>query len=131
MDPDRERLRELSRRLAELHRLLLDRERAEYERRHGAIPSGRMLQLVLNDAHFAWLRELSSAMARIDEAVDADDPITARDVEAAFREVHRLLKSADTDTFQEKYRDALQESPDVVMAHAAISEVLRGPGGRR
>jgi hypothetical protein len=108
-----------------LHRLLLDRERASYEARHGAIPAGNALDLVLHDTHFAWLRTLSSVMAKIDEVVDAADPVTERDVEAVRRELYRLLKSADTDEFQEKYRDALQASPDVVMAHAAVSVLLR------
>ena len=125
MDAARERLREISRRLVPLHRLLLDRERAAYEARHGAIPPGKILGLVLNHEQFVWLRTLSAVMVRIDEAVDAADPLTDRDVEAARRELHRLLKSAETDTFQEKYREALQDSPAVVMAHAAVSEALR------
>jgi hypothetical protein len=125
MDDARERLREISRRLVPLHRLLLERARHAYEARHGAIPSGSVLGLVLYDEHFAWLRTLSSTMAKIDEVVDADDPVTERDVQAVRRELYRLLKSDDTDTFQEEYRAALQESPDVVMAHAAVSALLR------
>ncbi len=125
MDDSRARLREISRRLVLLHRRLLDRERQAYERRHGAVASTTMLQLLLDDPQFAWLRTLSSVMVKIDEAVDADDPVTERDVQAVRRELHRLLKSGDADTFHQKYRAALQESPDVVMAHAAVSALLR------
>ena len=108
-----------------LHRLLLDRERERYEARHGPILPADVLHLVLHDEHFAWLRTLSSVMAKIDEVVDGLDPVTERDVEAVRRELYRLLKSGDSDPFQEKYRDALQASPDVVMAHAAVSALLR------
>jgi hypothetical protein len=125
MDDSRARLREISRRLVPLHRLLLERERHAYEARHGAIRSGSALSLALYDGRFAWLRTLSSVIAKIDEAVDADDPVTERDVQAVRRELYRLLKSGDADTFQENYRTALQESPDVVMAHAAVSALLR------
>jgi hypothetical protein len=121
----RDHLRDLSTRLVELHRLLLDRERRAYEQRYGAIPSGQILNLVLHDQQFAWLRTLSSVMAKIDEVVDAPDPVTERDVQAVHKELYRLLKSGGTDTFREKYREALQDSPDIVMAHAAVSALLR------
>ena len=125
MDRHRARLRDISLRLVPLHRLLLDREREQYESLHGAILPANILNLVLHDEHFAWLRTLSSVMAKIDEVVDGPDPVTERDVAAVRRELYRLLKSGDRDTFQDKYRDALQASPDVVMAHAAVSALLR------
>lgn len=110
----------------ELHRLLLDRERRAYEARHGAVRTQELFRLLLQDEAFAWLRSLSTLMAQIDAAVDADDPITRDDAQRALREVHRLVKSGDSGAFQDKYRDALQDSPDVVMAHAVVSDALRG-----
>ena len=127
MDQHRERLRELARGLVRLHSLLLERERRVYEERHGAVGSRELLHLLLHDQHFAWLRSLSTLMARIDELVDAEEPITAVDAERLLGEVYRLLKSGDSGAFQDKYRDALQESPDVVMVHAGITAVLRRP----
>lgn len=124
MDRERDRLRDLSARLTRLHGYLLDRERRAYETRHGAVGSHEMLRLLLHDERFAWLRTLSSLMAQIDAAVDAEE-LTAADVERALRATHQLLKSGDTGAFQDKYRDALQHSPDVVMAHADVSQVLR------
>ena len=127
MDPERERLRELSTRLLRLHRLLLDDERLAYETRHGVVAAGDLFRLVLDDPQFTWMRALSALIARIDAAVDADDPLAATDVDAAFREVYRLLKGGAAGEFQEKYHAALQRSPDVVMAHADISKMLRPP----
>ncbi len=121
---DRERLRDLSRRLLLLHKVLLDRERHAYEQRHGAIPSGALLGLVLDDEAFAWLRLLSGLIAEIDELVDTDEPVARDNVERPFREAYRLLKSGVGGDFQDRYHVALQESPDVVMAHADVSRLL-------
>jgi len=124
VDQDRDRLRDLSTRLLRLHRVLLDRERRAYEDRHGAVPSRELLHLALHDEQFAWLRSLSAMIAHIDEVVDADEPIVLEGVQNVFREVYRLIKSGDRGAFQDKYRVALQDSPDVVMAHAEVSRVL-------
>ncbi len=126
MDQPRDRLRELAPKLVRLHSLLLERERATYEARHGRVGSRELLNLLLHDEHFAWLRALSTLMARIDDFVDTDEPVTAADAERLLDETHQLLKSGDSGTFHEKYRDALQESPDVIMVHAGITAVLRG-----
>jgi hypothetical protein len=73
-------------------------------------------------------------IAKIDEVVDADEPLPPESLQSAFREAHRLLKSGTGGDFQDKYHLALQESPDVIMAHAAVSRVLsnsgRGPEAR-
>ena len=124
MDPERDRLRELSTRLLRLHRLLLDGERLAYETRHGAVAAGNLFRLVLDDPQFAWLRSLSALIARIDAAIDAEDALGSHDVDAAFREVYRLLKGGEGGDFQAKYHEALQRSPDVVMAHAAVSKLF-------
>jgi len=124
VDHDRERLRELSARLMKLHRVLLDRERRRYEEWRGAIQSGELLHLVMTDPQFAWLRSLSAMIAQIDATVDADDPITEDRFASVLRGAYELLKSGGDSDFQLKYRDALQDSPDVVMAHAEVSRML-------
>jgi hypothetical protein len=118
---DRERLRELSARLLRLHKLLLDRERRAYEDLHGAVAPGDLLRLLLQDERFAWLRPLSAMIAQLDDLVDTDEPIAQADAQHAYGEAYRLLKSGDRGAFQDKYRDALQKSPDIVMAHAHVS----------
>lgn len=129
MELDRDLLREISRRLLRLHRILLDRERHAYEARHGAVSSGDLLRLLLHDERFAWLRPLSTLIAGMDELIDAEEPIAPADAQKMFGEVYRLLKSGDSGAFQDTYRQALQDSPDVVMAHAGVSGVLPAPNG--
>jgi hypothetical protein len=130
VDQDRDRMRALSSRLLRLHGVLLDRERRAYEERYGSVASRELLHLLLHDAQFSWLRSLSSMIAKIDEVVDADDPLPPESLQSAFREARRLLKSGPGGDFQDKYYLALQDSPDVIMAHAAVSRILSdaGPG---
>jgi hypothetical protein len=124
----RDHLRDLSTRLLKLHALLLDRERRAYEDRHGFIPTHELFQLVLHDAQFSWLRSLSGMIANLDAIVDADEPISRENVQSVFRQAFALLKSGEGGDFQAKYIVALQESPDVIMAHAAVSRVLSDAG---
>lgn len=128
MDQDRDRLRALSTRLLRLHGVLLDRERLAYEERHGSVASRELLHLLLHDEQFSWLRSLSSMIANIDAIVDADEPIPPESVRGAFRAAYRLLKSDEGGDFRDKYHLALQDSPDVIMAHAAVSRVLSDAG---
>jgi hypothetical protein len=125
MERERASLRDLSARLLRLHSVLLDRARYAYEIRHGSVAPRDLLPLLIHDEHFAWLRPLSGMIAGIDEVVDTADEIAARDVERLFAQVQRLLRSDDSDpTFHTSYRDALQESPDVVMRHADVVKLL-------
>ena len=129
MNQDRDLLRELSARLLALHKLLLDRERQVYEEQHGPADPAQMLRLLLQSEQFAWLRPLSKLVAQMDDLVDSDEPVSKEDAERTYGEAFRLLGSGDSGIFQDKYRDALQASPEVVMAHASIRAVLR-VGGR-
>jgi hypothetical protein len=122
----RARLRELRGHLLRFHKLLLDGERDAYEREHGRVAAGEMLQLVINDARFAWLRRLSELIVRADEMLDAkEEPTTDADARAVFSQARTLLAPTDDTTdFAVKYRAALQRDPSVVVAHAEIARVI-------
>lgn len=62
-------LRELRNRLLHLHKMLLDMERQRFERKSGRVTPGELLQLVLNDPQFAWLRIISALVVEIDEVL--------------------------------------------------------------
>ena len=123
VDDGVKKLRDLNVRMIRLHKVLLDRQHEAYERDYGPVMPARLLQLVLTSEQFAWLRPLSDLMARIDEAVD-DRETSRTTVESLFREVHGLLRSNRQGAFETRYRDALQESPDVVIAHADVVRAL-------
>ena len=127
-DPEagRGRLRDLNARLVRLHKTLLDFERAAYEGTHGQVrSSGELLELLLHHEQFVWLRSLSGVMARIDEALDEDPSAAALDVDGFFREASGLLRSGGNGRFETRYHAALQESPDVVMAHADVVKMFQ------
>lgn len=127
MDDSRQRLRDLNIRVIRLHKVLLDREHQAYEKEHGPVMPTQLLHLLLNDERFAWLRPLSGLMARIDEALDDDSETSRAGVERLFRDIHALLRSDRSGVFETRYRYALQESADVVMAHADVVKLLPVP----
>lgn len=117
----------LFRALLRLHKALLDDERVSYERVHGRIPSnGAFLQLVLDDAWFAWLRPLSQVMAKLDELGEADEFSDGLDTATLLASIRTLLTPSEEGTgFGRHYYEALQREPDVVLAHAAVRTLLQ------
>src|SRR5712664_3024135 len=119
------RLRELRSKLLHLHKTLLDMERADFERVSGRLTSGELLQLVINHPQFAWLRQISALVVQIDETLDAKEPATPDDVQNLLGQTRSLFTSSADKTFREKYQAALQRSPEAVMAHSEVTELLR------
>src|SRR5689334_11935290 len=112
-------------RLLHLHKTLLDMERKSFETKHGRVNSGELLQLVLNHAQFAWLRIISALVVQIDEMLDADEPASAADMISVIASARQLFTASDNKEFSDKYQAALQQEPDVVMAHSALMKLLR------
>ena len=123
----RVRLRDLRLALLQLHKVLLDDARAAYEMDRGRVGSNAgLLQLVINDPWFAWLHSVSELIVRIDEMADNGSPATAADAATLMDQVERLLTASETgEGFQRRYFDALQRQPAVVLAHAAVRQVLK------
>jgi hypothetical protein len=122
---DRRLLDELRRSLLHLHKTMLDWEREAYERVHGRMSPGGLLGVVMNDPQFAWLRPISELIVRIDTAVDQDAPDTVIDVKAIVEQARTLLTpDLEVGAFGERYRAALQDSPDAVLAHRAVTRML-------
>jgi len=115
------RLRALRMGLLALHKALLDHERVRYERAHGRVESpGQTLHLVMTDPWFAWLRPMSALVVQADEKLEGDNGVTAGDAAAFATQVRDVMKGPE-------YDRALQEAPEVVMAHGRLSAVLAQP----
>jgi hypothetical protein len=125
----RGRLGEVRRALLRLHKVLLDEERASYERGRGSVGgSGDFLQLVINDPWFAWLRPVSELIVRIDELLEPAQEATEEEALAALGQAAALVRPADGGgEFGRRYREVLQRSPDAVLAHAGLSRLLPLP----
>jgi len=124
-DADVHRLVDLRLGLLRLHEALLEMERKSFERTHGRVNSGELLQLVINHAQFAWLRMVSALVVQIDEMLGADEPATHADVINLITGARQLFTASDDKEFSDKYQAALQQEPEVVMAHSALMKLLR------
>jgi hypothetical protein len=124
-----QRLRDVRTALLRLHKTLLDQERQAYERAHGKISNSYgYLNLVMNDPWFAWLRHLSELIVQMDELLDAR--VYAHETTAiALIEQSRILLTPNEagPEFQRRYFASVQESPEVVLAHAEFARLF-GPG---
>jgi hypothetical protein len=122
----RELLGKLRNLLLEQHKLLLDRERAEYEKDNGAIGGpGPFLALVLGDPHFAWLKQISTLIVEIDEALSRRSKADQSVADALTTQAREIMRPREHGTdFQVRYYHAIQESPDVVILHCRIEQLL-------
>jgi hypothetical protein len=127
--PTVQELPDIRQSLLRLHKVLLDFERETYERAHDRIESSyQFLNLVMNDPWFAWLRNLSELIVLMDEMLAGDEPPTEVQAQEAIEQSRELIAPSEgSGEFQRKYFKALQESPDVVLAHSQTAKLL-GPG---
>jgi len=122
----REVLGKLSHLLIDQHKLLLDRERAEYEKTHGPIAGpGPFLTLVLGDPHFAWLKEISGLVVAIDEALSRRSKAEQPAADALLAKAREMMRPREHGTdFQVHYYNAVQESPDIVILQCRIEQLI-------
>jgi hypothetical protein len=85
--------------LLELHRILLECERSDYERSRGTLSSGEFLQALVSAPELQWLKPLTALVASLDECVGNTE-------------------------FQKRYLEALQRHPELVVAHGRLAQTL-------
>jgi hypothetical protein len=83
------------------------------------------LQLVIHDPWFAWLHQVSEIVVRIDEVTGGDAKTGESDARALLEQIDRLLVPSTGDTFAQRYYEALQRQPAVVLAHGAVKKLLK------
>lgn len=125
-DSDRALLGELRQRLLQLHKTLIDWQRAEYERAHGRLQTTQLLNVMFNDPEFQWLRSMSGLIVRIDESLDTKpsktEPTETGPLVAAARE---LVAPEAGSPYALRYHAALQDLPEVVLAHRDLVTLLK------
>lgn len=123
------RLREIREALVRLHGALLDWQRRTHERVHGRLSATELLQVLLHDPDFAWLRLLSERIVGIDEMLADKNGVD----EDAIRVQVRALASPDVEgtPYAQRYLQAIQESPDAILAHKDLLALLRRPRAPR
>lgn len=111
--------------LLELHRTLLDAQRIRYEREYGRVESrGELLDLVLRDASFEWLRVLSALIAGLDELAAVDDRDVSGEMRAVIDKLRALVRFEGNSGFTDPYREIIEAVPDALVAHVQLSRLL-------
>src|SRR6266705_3866711 len=115
---DTSKLDKLRRALLELHKALLDAQRIRYERENGRVESrGELLELVLEDASFEWLRVLSALIARLDELAEVDDKGVIGEMRGVIEKLRTLVLFEGNSGFTEPYREIIEAVPNALVAH--------------
>jgi hypothetical protein len=123
--PQRDKLIALRLALLRIHKTLLNMERRDYEKEHGAVNTGELFRLVIDDAQFAWLHNISEFVVRIDETLAGKEPVTADYTRESFVLARKMFTPTESgDAFQKKYFDAIQRDPAVVMDHAEMARLF-------
>lgn len=108
----------LGRALRQAHQSLLEQVRRDWERTHGRVAGpAALLDLLLSEPYFAWLRPLSRIMAEIDDLLEARAAVDSIRIAGLRERLETVLTS-------EQYLDLLQRSPAVVMAHSGLRRAL-------
>jgi len=117
------RLRDL---LLEQHKLLLDLERAVYEKANGPIPGpGAFLKLVIGDPHFGWLKQISTLVVEIDEALAPRSTADQSAADSLTAQAHEFMRiSSHGGDFHVRYAAAVRASEAVSSVQARIAQLL-------
>ncbi len=110
--------------LLSLHKLLMNTERAAYEKEGHVIESPmQFLQLLMEHERFTWLRQLSQMVVKMDEAMEEKPPITKERADALVGEArHLLLGSDEPGSFAVRYAKLRAREAEVAAAHAQIGK---------
>jgi hypothetical protein len=118
--------------LLALHKRLIDAERIRYERVRGPIGGPHQaLHLLMHDEWFAWLRPVGALIVRIDERLADDTPIAPEELQGWAADIRALVRSDALEPFGVRYRQVLQDVPDVVVAHGQLVALLKEGAGPR
>jgi hypothetical protein len=108
--------------LVELHKAILDAQKIAYERVHGRVESrGELLQLVVRDPEFAWIRALSALIAELDEWAESSHESREAEIAAVVRALQTLIQPDGTNAdFTTRYWALLEAAPDALVAHVRL-----------
>ena len=123
-DPVRSNLVEVRRGLLRLHKALIDAERASFEAERGQMSNTQLLQALLEEPHFAWLRPFSGLIVEIDEALASREPMAAPTARAYVERVRALvdLSQGPSQSYELARLDEVRTRfPEVLLLHVELT----------
>lgn len=114
----------LARKLQQLYSIILRTER-EFDSGPGGLA---LLNRLINDPAWAWLRPVSLLTAEIDHVLSQSQPPTEYDHAVVAAHLRGLLTGEGdlrNDAFLERYRSLLQLNPQLASAHGELRALLR------
>ena len=126
-NPLRCTLLEMRERLLSLYSALITAEQLTYERIHGHIESpDELLHLVLHDSWFTWLCPVLDLLVRIDQLLsDNACDLTQKNLGHLITAMRSVIRpSVEGDGFERAYYEAIQRTPEAVLAHFQVTRIL-------
>lgn len=117
-------LEQLSDKLQRLYSLVLAAER-EF---HPQLAGLSLLDKLVNDPEWAWLRPLSTLTAEIDHVLSQPEPPTEYDHAVVAARLRGLLAGEGdlaNETFLQRYRPLLPMNPELAHAHGELRALLK------
>jgi hypothetical protein len=117
-----EQLEVLSRKLQHVHSLVLAAEKQF----HPVMGEWELLDKLMKDPAWAWMRPLSALIADIDHVLAQDEAPTEYDLAAVAGHIRDLLAGkGDASVFTERYLPLLQLSAELVAVHGELKMLLK------
>lgn len=116
-----ENLKEIRNELLNLHKTLMNIERANYEAEFGKVSNMQLLNLLFENHNFIWLREISSLVAEIDELFASKEGINLKIRDELFTKSQSLFdESEENKGFKTKYQANLNTESSVGEHHEKL-----------
>src|SRR4029079_18730186 len=111
--------------LLELHKSMIDHERAQYEELNGKLNAGQFLNLLLEDQNFSWLCKFSTLIVAIDELLSLKDDIQPDMIDANLGKIRDLVSMSESDeNFRSKYVNAIQQDVNTAGLQAKLQGLM-------
>ncbi len=107
---------------------MLATERRTLEGVHGPLSGAQFLQIVSDPLRYGWLQPFSELILALEDTIDAgdgDETGIATPEELLERARGLLLPPNQTTAFGRRYLSLMQREPALVLAHSAVTKLLR------
>lgn len=122
-----ENLKEIRNEMLSLHKTLMDIEKENYEAKNGKLTPHQLLQLLINDEKFNWLRTISTLIVEIDEMFADKNGVNKDLQKELYLQVKSLFDLSSEDDFvdfKKKYEANLDTEIKVAEHHEKILKLL-------